>query len=319
MKVLFVSSGNKSNNSNLPGAVVYNQGQSLKKHGINIDYFLIKGKGLWGYLSNIKTMSRHIKKGQYDIIHAHYSLSAIIPTFAMLFTGSIPIVVSLMGSDTQLKGINRLIVKFLARFIWTKTIVKSKSIQKKTGIKNSTVIPNGVDINKIAAIEKELENEKDTFPRTKSAQMILFAANPERESKNYPLAKKAMNFVNNSTKLKVVYNTSHEKILEEILKADVVLLTSRWEGSPNIVKEAMTLNCPIVATNVGDIKWLLGNEPGHFITSFSPEDIAEKINQALAFAEKNECTNGRKRIIRLGLDAESISKKITEVYEKAVS
>jgi hypothetical protein len=47
-----------------------------------------------------------------------------------------------------------------------------------------------------------------------------------------------------------------------------------------------------VATDVGDVRWLFGNEPGYFITSFKPEDVASKIKLALTFSEKYRRTNG---------------------------
>jgi len=74
-------------------------------------------------------------------------------------------------------------------------------------------------------------------------------------------------------------------------------------------------NCPVVATDVGDIAWLFGEEPGHYLTGFEPEDLADKLELALEFAEHQGRTRGRERIMELGLDAESIAKQIIKVYE----
>jgi glycosyltransferase involved in cell wall biosynthesis len=78
----------------------------------------------------------------------------------------------------------------------------------------------------------------------------------------------------------------------------------------------MACNRPIVATNVGDIEWLFGNEQGHFLSSFEPQDVAEKIIKALKFAESEKGTTGRKRIIELKLDSDSVAKKIIRVYQE---
>jgi teichuronic acid biosynthesis glycosyltransferase TuaC len=80
--------------------------------------------------------------------------------------------------------------------------------------------------------------------------------------------------------------------------------------------EAMARNCPVVATNVGDIAWLFGNEPGHFLTTFEPEDMADNLKQALVFAQVHGKTNGRDRIVLLGLDSETIALKILDVYNE---
>ena len=59
MKVLFVCSGNKSKNK--PGIVVHNQAKSLKQKGIEIEYYLINKKGLWGYLKAIQPLIKRLK------------------------------------------------------------------------------------------------------------------------------------------------------------------------------------------------------------------------------------------------------------------
>jgi glycosyltransferase involved in cell wall biosynthesis len=96
--------------------------------------------------------------------------------------------------------------------------------------------------------------------------------------------------------------------------ADILLLTSFSEGSPQIVKEAMSCNCPIVSTYVGDVRWVIGDTKGCYITTFDPADVVEKIKLALKFSEKIGRTKGRERIIELGLDSDTIAKKIIDVY-----
>lgn len=310
MKVLFVASGNKNG---APGAVVKNQADSLSSKDIELSFFLIKGKGIVGYLKNIIPLVKFLKKNDFVVVHSHYSLSAFVTTIALWFVKPVPHVVSLMGSDTQLKGISRKIVKICHSFFWSKTIVKSEQMLTDSGLKNAEIIPNGVDLKKISNIENNLENE---FSVNKQKKIVLFAANPVRESKNYSLAEQAMK--NIPAELKVVYNKPHEEILAEILHADVLLLTSRWEGSPNIIKEAMGCNCPIVSTNVGDVTWLLGETPGHFITNFDPVNVSNSIDLALKFKSKCRETAGRQRIINLGLDADSVANRIYIIYKTLI-
>lgn len=77
----------------------------------------------------------------------------------------------------------------------------------------------------------------------------------------------------------------------------------------------MACNCPIVATDVGDIKCVLGDAEGCYISSFEPADVADKIRLALAFGKR---TQGRKRIMDLGLDSGSISRRIAHVYKEVL-
>ena len=88
MKVLFVDSGNKV----LPAPFVESQRLSLMNEDVLVNSFKIKGKGVIGYLKNIKLLKKQLKKEQYDIIHAHYVYAAWL---ARLTFTSTPIVLSL--------------------------------------------------------------------------------------------------------------------------------------------------------------------------------------------------------------------------------
>ncbi len=308
MKVLFVCSGNKAMG---PGVVVKSQADSLVQQGVNINYYLIKGVGIAGYLKNILPFARYIKRNNFDLIHAHYSLSAIVATFAILLSKRKPLVVSLMGSDAQLKGVYKVLVNFFYRNLWSKTIVKGEEMRQSLNFLDAVVIPNGVDLEKIICIGMEFEESLDV-----NINPVLFAADPSRESKNWQLASAASEIL--GIDIKVIYNVSHKKIIQEILASQVVLLTSKWEGSPNVVKETMACNKPVVSTDVGNVRWLFGDEPGHYVTSFDPNDVAEKIKLALQFAKERGRTNGRQRIIDLGLDSETVAKRIIEVYNSVL-
>ena len=87
MKVLFVFSGNSLYFDISP--FINAQAESLRKLGHTIDYYPIKGKGIGGYISNIPQLKHYIKKGNYDIIHAHYSLCIMV---AILCFVKVPIV-----------------------------------------------------------------------------------------------------------------------------------------------------------------------------------------------------------------------------------
>ena len=309
MKVLFIASGNK--NGEL-GKVVKNQFDSLSNF-VALDYYLIKGHGYKGYLKNVLPLIKTIRSRKIDVIHSHYSLSAFVTTLSLIFNSKkIPHIVSLMGSDALLSKWNKFLVQIFHKYFWSKTLVKSNRMKYDLELDSIEIIPNGVDLEKINKLKNNLNN-------IKNGKTILFAADPSRESKNYTLTEQAFNLIDdNEIELKVVYNVSHEVILSAILNCSVLILTSKWEGSPNIIKEAMACNCPVVSTNVGDVEWLFGDEPGHFLTSFESNDVAEKIKLALNFVEEKGRTNGRERIVELGLDSETVARRIVKVYEQSL-
>jgi len=85
------------------------------------------------------------------------------------------------------------------------------------------------------------------------------------------------------------------------------------EGSPNVVKEAMACDLPIVSTAVGDVAELVGGVPGCYISESRPEDIAANLALALRFGRR---TRGRERLLRLGLDSHTIARRILAIYEE---
>lgn len=305
MNILFVSSGNSVNGIS---TIVQSQGESLRNEENFIDYFTIKGEGLWGYSKNILRLRKHLKSKKYDIIHAHYSLSA----FAASLAGSKPLVVSLMGSDVKEKIWNKLFIKLFNNLFWDIIIVKSLDMKTSSGMKNTCVIPNGVDLHKFRPADKNEALEKLGWALDK--KHILFPANPERQEKNFKLAKEAVDLLHNSVIVLHHLNSVDNNLMSYYYNAsDVVLLTSLWEGSPNVIKEAMACNCPIVSTDVGDVRWVIGDTKGCYISSFDYKDIAEKVKFTLSFDNR---TSGRNRLIELGLDSKTVAIKIMEVYKR---
>ncbi len=309
MKILFVFSGNSLYFDISP--FIQAQAESLRKLGHTIDYYPIKGKGIGGYISNIPQLKHYVKKGNYDIIHSHYSFCGVVSSLSIKKR----VVCSLMGSDVKQSGLWKLLIRYFIKHKWQKTIVKSLEMKKELGIDKVVVIPNGVDLEIFKLLDK-YECRKKLGWRQDS-RIVLFAANPKRPEKNFSLAQKAIAALHiENVELKVVYNLPHKEMPLYLNASDLLLSTSLWEGSPNVIKEAMACNCPIVSTNVGDVKWLLDGVEGCFITTNDPKDVADKINKALNIKGK---TKGRDKLISLGLDSEHIAKKIIKVYEEVIN
>ena len=302
MKILFVCSGNKG-----ISPIVKSQADSLKNKEVELEVFPIIGQGLRGYLKNISKLKKQILIFKPDIIQSHYSFCGII---ASLATKKIPIVASLMGSDTYQSKLMKLTIRYFANYRWSKTIVKSEDMKIRLGLNNAIILPNGVDIELFRPLDKKECRNKLEWEWDK--KYILFASNPARPEKNFVLAKQTIENLNNDKiELKVVYDVDHKLMPIYLNAADVFLLTSKWEGSPNIVKEAMACNIPIVATEVGDIKYLFGNIEGYYYTDPDPNKLVEYIN----FVLNNDIKpTGRQRIIDLNLDYDSFAEKLISIY-----
>ena len=303
MKILFVSSGNRGLTP-----IIHNQGESLKVQGNDVEYFLIKGKGVLGYLSNIQRLKKYLNENHFDVIHAHYSLTAFVVSMAQ----AKPLVVSLMGSDVKKGWIYRIIIKFFAIFFsWKTIIVKSEDMKKSLKIDKAMVIPNGVDMQRF--IEKDRVECRKKLGWNEKKKHILFPADITRPEKNFSFLEKTVTELQyNNIEIHWFNNLPNEETPFWYNASDLVVMTSLWEGSPNAIKEAMCCNCKIVSTNVGNVQWLFGDTSGCYITDFTTSDCANKIRNALSYNGK---INGRQRIINLGLSNDLVAKRLIKIYE----
>lgn len=318
INVLFVSSGNSKDFEIAP--FIKAQGESLVSAGVELSYFAVNGKGLAGYLKGAIKLRKFLKNTKFDIIHAHYSLCGWT---AVLSFPSQPVVLSLMGSDTygDFIGVGRIRTKSYILVLLTKLIqpfvqaiiCKSKHIESYVYLKQkSYVIPNGV---KMSVFLPGIFTDKNDAGLDQHKRYVLFLGSKTNVRKNFALAEIAIKKLqNDNIVLLAPYPVNHQEVIKLLNNVDCLVVPSFMEGSPNVVKEAMACNCPVVATDVGDIRWLFGNIPGHFIADFTPEDMAEKIKEALAFAEKYGRTDGRERLIELGLNASTVAKRIIDIY-----
>jgi glycosyltransferase involved in cell wall biosynthesis len=95
--------------------------------------------------------------------------------------------------------------------------------------------------------------------------------------------------------------------------ADVLIFPSLHEGSPNVVKEAMSVALPVVAAPVGDCAERLdGCSPGAVV----PHDIGEFVEAVERVLDAGGRSNGRERIASLSL--ESVARRVLGVYERAL-
>lgn len=321
MKILFISSANSGNIS----PIVRAQGQSLEQEGLEVIYYGIEGKGFVGYLNNIMALRRYIRLHKPDLLHAHYGLSAIV---ALIAKGSEKVICSFMGDDLlgsnnytgSVSTLSKVLIKlnvWLANHKYVHNIVKSDEMSRVLKSGKYSVIPNGVNTDFFKPVIKSEARHRLGLQEVGS--VVLFVSNPARPEKNFALAEASMRYVKiKDCRLIPVYDIDHKDIPTYMNAGDVLLLTSFHEGSPNVVKEAMACNRPVVTTNVGDVEQIIDPVTGCFLSSYDPEDVGLKLNLALEYTKAHRRTAGRERIFELGLDSKSTAKRIIGIYNKVL-
>jgi len=303
MKILFVRSGN-----NGIDPISTNQGESLRLNGVHVDFFDLTEKGLVGYLKSIPRLRHKIIEIEPDIIHAHYSLCGYI---AVLTMSNVPIICSLMGSDViQNNKLSGLVLNLFISCFWASTIIKSKNLLPKFNRMNIHIIPNGVNMDRFQPLE--CKEAKNMLGWDLNKKFILFASNPVRPEKNFRLAEEIVAKVKTAgfnLEMISLMNINREQIPIYYNAADLLLLTSISEGSPNVIKEAMACNCPVVATAVGDIREVVKDTNMCKISDF---DKNEMIEACIDILIRSDRSNGRSNIQHL--DSNIIAQKLISIY-----
>ena len=308
MKVIFVASGNKRVGE--VSSFVQSQYDSLKAEGLEMVLFPVVGHGAMAHLKAARQLRKIVRREKPDVIHAHYSVYGYVAALATMCMCHKPeIVVSILGSFPRRNKKWRL-VRYCVQHVWDKTIVKSERTKRQLGL-DVPVIPNGVNLEIFQTLEASAARKAVGFEDGK--KYIIWCSNPERPEKDWALAQAAVAQVND-VELVAVYNKTPQEVCTYMNASDCLLLTSVSEGSPNVIKEAMACNCPIVTTNVGDVKERLENLDGCYVVdSREPKELAEALRKSLAFGKRTE---GRKRIIADQLEISQIAKRIKDIYER---
>jgi len=311
LNILFVCRGNKAY---VISPIIKAQAESLEAAGQKVTIYPLEGKGRLLYFKNILRLKEFIRKGNYDIVHAHYGFSGITCTLA---ASRKRLVVSLMGSEMYRSVLMRKVYRIFSGLLWARTIIKTEAMARLLRSPGSEIIPNGVNLDLFHPIDKLTARQR--LGLNSANQILLFPSYTFRKEKNYQFIKRVVEERFSNTQLLNFDADPPEIINLKYNAADVVVMASLFEGSPNAIKEAMACNRPIVATDVGDISIIISDTPGCFISELNESDYEKKINQAIAFSRSGGSTTGRERIARLNLDSVSVANRLISLYKQVIS
>ncbi len=299
------------------GSFVKAQMESLVPLGVQFDVLFVNGReSKWNYLRGIRQVRRRIRDKHYDLIHAHFGLSGWVARWQR----RVPLVVSFMGDDVlgrparngRITVVGRLlqISGFTLARLADAVIVKSPQMANKLRVSSAHIIPNGVDLNLFHPVDQVLARR--TLGLDPDKKFVLFPYNPGEARKRYDLIQAAVSQareMNPGLEILVVRSLQQEQVATYMNAADVLVMASMLEGSPNAVKEAMATNLPVITVDVGDAADLIGPTEGCYLVPRETTTIADKI---IEVCRRGGRTNGREWIRKLSM--EMVAHQIVDVY-----
>lgn len=283
------------------GAFVASQVTSLRKLGLHCEVlFLDVRHSKWELLKGIRRVRKALSTGQYDLIHAHFGYNGIPAALQK----QVPFVISYCGTDLNHPK-HRPISKWVAKRA-DACIVKSESLRQLLN-HPAHLIPNGVDMDHFKPSDKQ--DARRRLKLKPDTKYILFVCTDlARPEKRYALAKEAV--AQAGYELLVMSNATPAEAPLYFNAVDALILSSHYEGSPNVIKEALACNVPIVSTDVGDVKTHIQHVHNCQICTDTPNALAQGLHTVLADGNPS---NGRKQIAHLSTD--SVGKQIVHLYQ----
>lgn len=345
MKVLHITNNYPSERNPAFGAFVQSQVTSLRAAGVDCAVFLVDGRGsVWRYLWAWMRLLGHLLTHRYHVLHCHHAMAGILLclTGAPLFSKC---VLSYQNSPSREwgKGTFHLLYPFFRRFILK---VREESL---LGYKKVRVIPNGCSSELFRPMDKAVCRR--TLNLEPEGRYVLFIdANARRAARKHSQKRKDRFEVVQSRLCERFGEPVHPVILQDeepsrmplwYNAADLLMVTSDYEGSPNAVKECLMCNAPVVATPVGDLPFLAKYCPDcHVIPNFDPDALAQKAWEVMAgvvggsraggsaqacgsgqaseggdgFGQASEGLSSRDALLKLGYGLEDTARKLIELY-----
>ncbi len=324
MRILAVTNMYPTREHPAAGTFVEQQVKGLKELGLEVEVLLVDrlGKGPMAYCGLKARVARVIAQARFDVIHAMYG--GVMARAVAQLARQPPAVVSICGSDL-LGTPGPWPVAWLRS--WLNSAASIRACERADGVvvksKNlARALPETVDKAKVRVIPNGIDTALFR-PMDRSACLrrlgwagdafhLLFPLSGHQVTKRLPLAVQSADLAR-ALGLPVAFHAlrgiPHSEVPVWLNASNVLLLTSFHEGSPNIVKEALACNTPVVSVDVGDVAERIGEIEGCHLVPPDAELIALKLQ---AVAARGKRVEGRAWVLQLSL--RNVAQQLKDFY-----
>lgn len=302
MRVLVVTNMWPSVEAPTLGVFVAEQVEALRERGVFVDVLFV-GRGKRAYVMGPGHIFARTLSYQPDVVHAHYGLTgfacAALPLRA-------PLVVTYHGSDVFLPRQRR----------WSRlgarraalNICVSQGVRARLGVGDAVVVPCGVDRRRF--FPRPRAEARARFGLPEGRKVVLFGGARANPVKDFALFEAAVAAAGLDAEVRTLEGVLREDVPALMAAVDVLALTSRHEGSPMVVKEALACALPVVAVDVGDVReWLTDPSIGRVVPR---EPAAVGAALVAQLATPRPASPRPEHLVRL--DAAEIAARIEQLY-----
>lgn len=319
--------------------IAYLTGEVLvRPKDINVDILPLSLNSLYGLYSASKKYKKLIQDFQPDVVHAHMIHANIFARINRIGCAIPKLICTAHNSNEggKLRMMAYRLTNFLSDFNTNVSQEATESLISKGAFNknNLTTVYNGIDLSKFKSFKtaKKIDeimvlsvgrfNEQKDYPNLFRAIKILKDNNVIEKVKFYiagdgelrPYLEKTIE--DYGIKNNVVLLGKRSDIPELLNQADYFVLSSRHEGLPTVVIEAMACETFVVATDCGGSAEILG-ETGILVPIEDSEALAKGLEHAMKLTEDQIRENGksaRKRVETLFSLEASVNKWLA-LYE----
>lgn len=329
MKVLVVTNMYPTAATPSEGMFIRVQVGALERLGIDVDVLLIdrSTQGRLSYLSAIWKIRRASEAGGFDVVHCRYG-GLLAAATVLAVRSERPVIVSFCGSDVLgerelgfpgsiLAGMGVWASRFAA-VRSTHNIVMSSNLERVlhrwTDPHRTTVIPDGVDVDLFRPADRTAARAVLGWPSDE--KHILFGGR-DTPVKRPELAREAVERLRargTPATLHIPRSLPHDEMATWMNAADALLFTSAHEGSPNVVREALACDLPVVSVAVGDVVDQIGTVSGCEIAEADPTALTDAMERVLRSSTPIEG-----RVVALQASAAASAQHVVDVYGAALA
>lgn len=288
------------------GSFVHEQVEDLRRAGVSVEVYAFDGRRhRSAYLVAARQIRQLTSSDGFDLVHAHYGLTGA----AALAQRRLPVVTTFWGSDVGYVRWQRLVSWVVARR--TTPVFVAKENAERLCVREATVIPSAVSTSLFRPLDRSQARRDLGWPM--DIPIALFPGARNNIRKRFDLFANALNHARLHEPDIVgmtLEGLSRLQVVAAMNAADVLVMTSDWEGSPLAVKEALACNLPIVSVPVGDVPETVEGLRGCSVVDREPSALASALLHSIASGKPTEL---RERAIDR-YSGESIAARLANLY-----